>query len=182
MSLPFLLQHGFGFTQVATGFVMTPWPIVVAVMAPVAGRLSDRYAPGLLGGIGLAALALGLLGLSLFTNHGSTHAIIAWMAVCGLGFGLFQSPNLRAFMTSAPAHRSGSASGVSALVRLLGQSTGAALVAACFVFAGAAAPWLALRIGAGFALVGSCASLMRVMHRSGSATTDDDMAPGAEPG
>jgi MFS transporter, DHA2 family, multidrug resistance protein len=167
VSLPFLLQHGFGYTQVATGFVMTPWPIVVAVMAPIAGRLSDRYAPGLLGGIGLAILAIGLLGLSFFHTDTSTHALVVWMAVCGLGFGMFQSPNLRAFMTSAPAHRSGGASGMAALVRLLGQSTGAALVAACFLVASSSAPWLALRIGAGFALVGCAASLMRVVHRSG---------------
>jgi DHA2 family multidrug resistance protein-like MFS transporter len=171
VSLPFLLQHGFGYTQVATGFLMTPWPIVVAVMAPIAGRLSDRYAPGLLGGTGLALLSLGLLCVSFFRDATSTHWIIVWMAVCGMGFGLFQSPNLRAFMTSAPAHRSGSASGVAALVRLLGQSTGAALVAACFIVVGAAAPWVALRIGAGFALVGSAASLMRVLHRSGHTTT-----------
>lgn len=166
VSLPFLLQHGLGYTQVETGFVMTPWPIVVAVMAPIAGRLSDRYAPGLLGGTGLAILAVALFIVSFAGNDGSTHALVGWMALCGLGFGLFQSPNIRAFMTGAPAHRSGSASGVSALVRLLGQSTGAALVAACFIVVGAAAPWLALRLGAGFALVGSAASLLRVVHRA----------------
>ena len=54
------------------------------------------------------------------------------MAVCGAGFGFFQSPNLKAIMSSAPPRRSGGASGTVATSRLMGQSIGAALVALCF--------------------------------------------------
>ena len=62
------------------------------------------------------------------------------MLVCGAGFGFFQSPNLRAIMSSAPPGRSGGASGIVATSRLLGQSIGAALVALCFGIAGGARP------------------------------------------
>ncbi|MCV6802153.1 MFS transporter, partial [Achromobacter ruhlandii] len=60
VSLPFLFQTGLGYTQVHTGFLITPWPVVVAFMAPIAGRLSDHYPAGMLGGVGLALLALGM--------------------------------------------------------------------------------------------------------------------------
>ena len=53
VALPFLLQSTLGYSAVTTGLLMTPWPAVVAVMALIAGRLADRYPPGLLGGVGL---------------------------------------------------------------------------------------------------------------------------------
>src|SRR5229473_122440 len=56
VSLPFYFEDILGRSQVATGFFMTPWPLVVAMMAPIAGRLSNRYPAGILGGLGLALL------------------------------------------------------------------------------------------------------------------------------
>jgi DHA2 family multidrug resistance protein-like MFS transporter len=87
------------------------------------------------------------------------------MSICGIGFGLFQSPNLRALMSSAPAERSGGASGMIAISRLLGQTTGAALVALCFGLAGAAGPTWALWLGAAFAAVACVASTARLWAR-----------------
>ena len=169
VALPFLFQHALGRSAVETGFLMTPWPVVVAIMAPIAGRLSDRYSPGLLGGIGLAMLAAGMALLALLPAAPSV-ADIAWrMALCGAGFGFFQAPNLRAFLTSAPPGRSGGASGVASLVRLLGQTTGAALVAACFAVSQAQGPVLALALGGAFAGVAGLASLMRLSLRAAPA-------------
>ena len=162
VSLPFLFQHTLGRSQVETGFLMTPWPVVVALMAPLAGRLSDRYAPGLLGGIGLAGLAIGMGLLALLPADPSVTNIIWRMAICGAGFGFFQAPNLRAIMTSAPANRSGGASGIVATARLLGQALGAALVAACFAIAEAHGPALAMGLGAAFAGVASVVSFSRL--------------------
>ncbi|MCJ2038279.1 MFS transporter [Methylobacterium sp. J-059] len=162
VSLPFLFQHTLGRTQVETGFLMTPWPVVVALMAPLAGRLSDRYPPGLLGGIGLAGLAVGM-GLLAALPASPTVLDIGWrMAICGAGFGFFQAPNLRAIMTSAPPARSGGASGIVATSRLLGQTMGAALVAACFAIADAHGPALALGLGGAFAAVASVVSFLRL--------------------
>jgi len=166
VSLPFLLQHGFGFSQVETGFLITPWPVVVAVMAPIAGYLADRWAPGLLGGIGLAILAIGMALLATMTAPLSTVGIGWRLALCGAGFGFFQAPNVRAMMASAPLSRSGSAGGMVSLVRLLGQTTGAALVAACYAVFGTAGPTSALALGAGFAAAASIASLLRLSLRS----------------
>ena len=85
------------------------------------------------------------------------------MAVCGIGFGLFQTPNMKAIMSSAPPHRSGSASGIVATARLIGQTTGAALAALCFGLAGRDGAALALALGAGFAALGSVMSFLRLM-------------------
>ena len=88
---------------------------------------------------------------------------IVWrMAVCGLGFGFFQTPNLRAIMSSAPPDRSGGASGIVATARLTGQTTGAALAALCFALAGRDGATVALALGAGFAAVGAVMSFLRL--------------------
>jgi DHA2 family multidrug resistance protein-like MFS transporter len=163
VSLPFLLQSTLGYSAVATGLLMTPWPAVVAGMALVAGRLADRYPPGLLGGLGLVGLAAGMGALALLPPHASV-ADIAWRtALCGAGFGFFQAPNLKALMSSVPQRRSGGASGVVATARLLGQTLGAGLVALCFHLTQAHAPQAALWLGCAFALAGSVASVLRLL-------------------
>ncbi len=162
VSLPFYFQHVLGRDQVETGFLLTPWSVVVALMAPIAGRLSDRYPPGLLGGVGLAVMSAGMASLALMPANPSALEIGIRMCVCGAGFGFFQSPNLKALMASAPRERSGGASGVIATARLLGQATGAALVALSFSLAGTHGPGLALALGAGFAAVAAVASGLRL--------------------
>jgi len=132
VSLPFLFQHRFAMDQVTTGLLMTPWPLVVAVIAPFAGRLADRYSAGLLGGCGMAVMSLGLLAMSLLPDHPSEWDIVWRMTMCGVGFGFFNTPNNRAIITSAPPMRTGGASGMQATARLLGQSMGAAVVALVF--------------------------------------------------
>ncbi|MDR5661258.1 MFS transporter, partial [Burkholderia cenocepacia] len=92
VALPFWLQHSLGFSQVETGLYMTPWPLVIVFAAPLAGVLSDRYSAGILGGIGLALFAAGLLSLATIGAHPGTVDIVWRMALCGAGFGLFQSP------------------------------------------------------------------------------------------
>jgi DHA2 family multidrug resistance protein-like MFS transporter len=163
VALPFYFQHTLGRTQVDTGLLMTPWPVVVAIMAPIAGRLSDRYPPAILGGIGLAMLSVGLVLMALLPADPSVTGIAWRMALCGGGFGFFQSPNLRALMASAPPERSGGASGIVAMSRLTGQATGAALVALCFSLSATNGPALALALGAGFAAAASVASLLRLV-------------------
>jgi DHA2 family multidrug resistance protein-like MFS transporter len=163
VALPFYLEDILGRSQVETGFFMTPWPLVVAIMAPVAGRLSDRYPAGVLGGIGLVVLAFGMTLLALLPANPHVADIVWRMAVCGLGFGFFQAPNMKALMSSAPAGRSGSASGIVATARLTGQTTGAALAALCFGLADHEGATVALALGAGFAAVGSLMSFLRLV-------------------
>jgi len=79
-----------------------------------------------------------------------------------MGFGFFQAPNMKAIMSSAPLHRSGSASGIVATARLTGQTTGAALAALCFSLDGRHGAALALALGAGFAGFGAVMSFLRL--------------------
>ncbi|CAG4894797.1 Riboflavin transporter RibZ [Paraburkholderia saeva] len=166
VSLPFYFEDVLHRSQVETGFLMTPWPVVVALAAPIAGRLSDRYPPGLLGAIGLAILSAGMASLALLPPYPHVIDIAIRMAVCGAGFGFFQSPNLKALMASAPPERSGGASGIIATARLLGQTTGAALVALSFGIAGRHGPTLALSTGAVFAGAAAVASGLRLFAPS----------------
>jgi DHA2 family multidrug resistance protein-like MFS transporter len=115
-----------------------------------------------MGGIGLLLLCAGLLLLSGLTPAASTAEIVWRMALCGLGFALFQSPNLNALMSAAPPERSGGASGMVAMARLNGQAIGAALVALCFGLAGALGPVRALQVGAALAAVAALASSARL--------------------
>jgi MFS transporter, DHA2 family, multidrug resistance protein len=162
VTLPFLLQHLLGRSIAETGLLMTAWPLAVGVTAPLAGRLADRFPAGLLGGIGLAVFAMGLVALSLM-DASSTRPDILWrMALCGAGFGFFQSPNNRTIVTAAPRSRSGAAGGMLATARLLGQTTGAVAVAAGFHWAGVAAGPLLLRAAAAAALIAAVISMLRL--------------------
>jgi MFS transporter, DHA2 family, multidrug resistance protein len=131
VALPFEIQR-LGRTPAETGLLMTPWPLAVAFAAPIAGRLADRYSAGLLGGVGLAMMSLGLALVAFFPENGTSVDLMWRMALCGLGFGFFQSPNNRALLASAPRSRSGAAGGMQGTARLLGQSIGAAGVAILF--------------------------------------------------
>jgi DHA2 family multidrug resistance protein-like MFS transporter len=162
VSLPFYFEDVLMRSQVETGFFLTPWPLVVAIMAPIGGRLSDRYPVGILGGIGLVLLGFGMVLLATLPASPSVANIVWRTVICGIGFGFFQTPNMKALMSSAPPHRSGSASSIVATARLIGQTTGAALAASCFTLAGHDGATLALALGAGFAALGSVLSFLRL--------------------
>ena len=120
VALPFYLQEVCGYDDVATGLLLTAWPAVIMVVAPAAGMLVERVHAGILGGTGLAAMAAGLFLLAFLPEHPTDFDIIWRLALCGAGFGLFQSPNNSILIASAPPERSGSASGMLATARLIG--------------------------------------------------------------
>ncbi len=162
VALPFFFQNILGRTQVETGYLMTPWPVAVAIMAPIAGRLSERYPAAILGGVGMVLLCLGMVSLVFMPTSPSVIDIVWRMVLCGAGFGFFQTPNLRALMSAAPPERSGGASGVIATSRLLGQTIGAAMVALCLGLFPAKGSIVALGVGAAFATAASVASFSRL--------------------
>src|SRR3984893_4330362 len=166
VSLPFYFEEVLLRSQVETGFFMTPWPLVVAIMAPIGGRLSDRYPAGILGGLGLALLGVGMVLLATLPATPGVANIVWRMVICGIGFGFFQTPNMKALMSSAPVGRSGSASGIVATARLTGQTSGAALASLCFGFAGREGATLALVLGAAFAALGCLMSSLRLVARA----------------
>jgi DHA2 family multidrug resistance protein-like MFS transporter len=160
IALPFHLQR-IGYSAVEVGLLITPWPIGTAIFAPIAGRLSDRYPAGLLGLIGLIAFAAGLAALASLTATGGIAAVAWRMALAGAGFGLFQSPNNRTIQASAPRARSGGASGMQAMARLIGQTVGAALTALILARA-IPGPTIAVWSAAAFAVLGACVSAARL--------------------
>ncbi|WLP22035.1 MFS transporter [Raoultella ornithinolytica] len=162
VSLPFFLQSVMGRSEVETGLLLTPWPLATMVMAPLAGYMIEKVHAGLLGAIGLLVMACGLFGLALLPSSPSDLDIIWRMALCGAGFGLFQSPNNHTIVSSAPAQRSGGASGMLGTARLLGQSTGAALVALLLNLQGNSGTHSALLLAGGLAVIAATVSGLRV--------------------
>ena len=132
ISLPFYFAVGGNMSQTQIGLLITPWPAVIVLIAPLAGRLSDRYPAGLLGGIGLAVLTVGLFVLNLLPSDPAFIDAVWRMMLSGIGFGFFQSPNNRALISAAPRSRSGVASGVLSTSRLTGQTLGGVTVAVIF--------------------------------------------------
>ncbi len=163
VALPFFLTEVQGYGAVATGLLMTPWLLTTAAVAPVAGRLADRHSAGLLGGIGMGVFAVGLLCLALLPVHAGPPDIVWRMAVCGLGFGFFQSPNNRAIIGSAPPSRTGGASGMLGTARLLGQTVGAALVALMLGRFPGHGTTLSLALATGIAAVAAGVSVLRLL-------------------
>ena len=169
IALPFYFQYVGGLSPIDTGLLMTPWPAILVIVAPIAGRLSDRYPAGVLGSLGLLVMTCGLVSLLLMPASPS-YANVAWrMLLSGFGFGFFQSPNNRLLVGSAPAERSGAGSGMLATARLSGQTIGSALVALSFGLTGARAgievahgTTLALSIGATFAFCAMVVSALRL--------------------
>jgi len=162
VALPFLLQHGFGQSALMTGLYITPWPLTVAVAAPLAGRLSSRVSTGLLCAIGGVGLALGLAGLAVWPVGGGPAALVPLIMLAGLGFGLFQTPNNRNMLLAAPRERSGAAGGMQGTARLAGQTIGAVAMTLLFSLASVgAAPRIGLALGAAATLAAGLVSLMR---------------------
>ncbi|CNE98009.1 putative transport protein [Yersinia nurmii] len=166
VSLPFFLQNVLGRDEVATGLLLTPWPLATVVAAPIAGRLVERYQAGLLGGIGLAVFASGLFLLATLPTNPSDLNIIWRMMLCGIGFGLFQSPNNHTIISAAPPNRSGGASGMLGTSRLLGQTSGAALVALMFHQFADNATYASLLLAGGFATLAAIVSLLRISPKT----------------
>ena len=178
VSLPFYFQGVLHRSQVDTGLLMTPWPLAAGIAASFAGQLADKYSAPILSGAGLAVLALGLAALGLMPSETTAFEIAGLMAICGLGFGFFQSPNNRTMLSSAPMDRSGAAGGMLATARLTGQTIGATIAAIAFRFS-AHAETVALVVAAAFAFAGALASLSRLRLRDPVNESEEQSLPDA---
>ena len=173
VALPFYLQHGLGRSALATGLLMTPWPLTVALAAPLSGRLSNRVPTAWLCASGGMCLAAGLGLAAAWPVHRSLVPLVCFTMVAGLGFGFFQTPNNRNMLLSAPRARSGAAGGMQGTARLVGQTAGAVLMALLFRLAEAdVAPRLGLAAGALLALAGGLVSTFRIARTSRDTASD----------
>jgi len=165
IALPFEIER-LGYSAAQVGLLMTPWPVALAVIAPIAGKLADRYSADSLGAIGLVLFGCGLCCLMFHAPQAGVPDFLWRAALCGVGFGLFQSPNLRLILSSAPIARSGAAGAMQNAARLLGQSLGATIVALLFRFFPRTGSNVTLGVAAVIAIVAAAASATRLRLRT----------------
>lgn len=168
VTMPFYLVHDLGRLQVETGLLLTPWPLAVAVAAPLSGWLADRVvSPALLGSVGMAVFATGLALLAALPPDPSNIDIVWRTTLCGLGFGIFQSPNNKLLITSAPKERSGGVGGIQSTARLLGQTLGAVLVGLMFGYAPEHGAVIAFAVASACGAVACITGGLRPVKRTG---------------
>lgn len=134
--LSLYLQYIKGLTPQGAGVVLIAQPIVMAVLSPLAGKLSDKIEPRVIASLGMTLTTLGLILLALINQHTTLLFVVISLLVLGFGFALFSSPNMNAIMSSVAKKYYGIASGAVGTMRLLGQmlSMGiATLVIALFI-------------------------------------------------
>jgi EmrB/QacA subfamily drug resistance transporter len=128
--MPFYAENVLGYDPQQTGLLMATVPAALGIIAPVSGSLSDRFGSRPITVAGLAVLVAGFLAVSSLDAGTTTLGYVLRFLPVGLGMGIFQSPNNSAIMGAAPRERLGIASGMLAVTRTLGQTTGIATLGA----------------------------------------------------
>lgn len=132
--LSFFLQYINGLDSQITGLILVVQPMIMALVAPLAGKLSDKKDPQILAAIGLAISTVSLFILSFINKDSSISFIIISLLILGFGFGMFSSPNTKAIMGSVERKYYGTASATVSSVRLIGQSFSIGIVTVIFSF------------------------------------------------
>ncbi|WP_035790230.1 MFS transporter [Clostridium beijerinckii] len=125
--LPFYLQDVMNYTPEHTGLILMVYPLILTVVAPVSGNLSDKIGSEILTFIGLVLIGFGLILMSSLNVGSSLLVMIIFIGIMSIGMGLFQSPNNSLIMSTVPKDKLGIAGSVNALVRNLGMVCGIAL-------------------------------------------------------
>ncbi len=126
------LQYIKGMSPQGAGMLLVAQPVCMALLSPVAGRISDRIEPRMIASGGMALTAVGLILLTLLDFSSSTAFIAGTLVLLGIGFAFFSSPNMNAIMGAVPRKYYGTASGTVATMRLIGQMTSMAMVTVIF--------------------------------------------------
>jgi len=171
VSLPFYLQQIMQRPQWSVGLLMAGWPAGAALIALVAGRLSDKYPVAILSGLGAGAMALGIAVIVLAPVSTPDVLLVAAMFVAGVGFGFFQTPNNRVLIRAAPRHRAGALGGLQATTRVFGQTFGAATVASAFALSVNWGSTIGLSVGFCFAVLAVLVNVIR--HRQAGVSRSD---------
>ncbi len=118
--MPFYLEKIVGYGPAATGTILTPIPLAMAIVAPFAGHISDKVGSRIMTTSGMAVCALATL-LLIFLGHSpNITLLVSELILLGIGMGLFTPPNNSAIMGSAPKERLGVAGGILNMMRALG--------------------------------------------------------------
>ncbi|MBL6927652.1 MAG: MFS transporter [Rhodospirillales bacterium] len=119
--LSLYLQHLKGMSPQAAGLVLVAQPVMMAIVSPLAGRLSDRIEPRIISSLGMACSTTALIALIFLNGDTPLSFLMVVLAVFGTGLGLFTSPNTNAIMSSVDRRFYGIATGIMGTMRLLGQ-------------------------------------------------------------
>jgi MFS family permease len=114
------LQYVKGFDPGSAGLVLVVMPAASAIVAPLAGRLSDRIEPRIIASAGMALTAIGVAIFVFLNEKTPLELIIGNLVLVGFGQALFSSPNTNAIMSSAPKTAYGVASAIVATMRQIG--------------------------------------------------------------
>jgi MFS family permease len=115
------LQYLKGFDARTAGLIMISQPVMMALLSPLAGKLSDKRNPGVIASLGMGLTATGLILLCFINENSAVSSIVFLLLLMGTGFGLFSSPNSNAIMSSVEKRHLGVASGVVGTMRMVGQ-------------------------------------------------------------
>ncbi|WP_378956385.1 MFS transporter [Pelosinus sp. sgz500959] len=129
---PFYLHSILLFSPTEIGLAITPFPLLMAVIAPVSGYLSERISPALLSSSGLSIVMIGLWYLSTLDTQSVIWNVLIGQGILGIGHGMFQSPNNNSVLSCVPKEKVGLASGMSALMRNIGMVSGTAVTVSVF--------------------------------------------------
>jgi len=125
--LPFYLQYVMKMTPSSAGLIMMVSPIILSVVAPMSGYISDRVGSEVLTFLGLIGTSLGLFLISTLNQYSHLGALIVFIAIMSMGNGMFQSPNNSLVMSTVDKSNLGIAGSINALVRNLGMVFGISL-------------------------------------------------------
>ncbi|HML06373.1 MAG TPA: MFS transporter, partial [Methanobacterium sp.] len=120
--LSLYLQYIKGFDEASAGIILIAQPVIMAILAPIAGRLSDKYDPRIIATIGMSLTTIGLFTFSFLNSATDIWFILIGLVTLGAGFGLFSSPNTNAIMGSVERRFLGIASATVSTMRLIGQT------------------------------------------------------------
>jgi MFS family permease len=132
--MPFYLQSIMGFTPSQMGWIIITNSIVIVMVAPIAGALSDRFGSRLLCTAGASLVVLAQFLIASLTRSSSVPSIMFPMALTGLGLAIFGSPNQSAILGSVPQDKVGGAAGMSVTTGRIGASCGVALATTLFTY------------------------------------------------
>ena len=167
VALPFFLVETLHYSFAKAGLYLVPWPAAITLVAPLSGELANRVRTAFLCCIGGGLLAAGLLWLAFLPMDHRGCLFVVGMVISGVGFALFQTPNNKVLLLSAPKARSGAAGAMQGTARLAGQTLGAIITSLLLgQFMMHVALHLSLVIAAGLAALAGAISFTRASYES----------------
>jgi EmrB/QacA subfamily drug resistance transporter len=122
--VPYYIVNTLGYTAQSGGLLLTTCPAATALIAPLAGKLSDRFGTARLSSFGLGVEALGLWSIAQLHSNSPTLIVILALSLVGVGLGLFQAPNMSFVMGAIPREQQGVAGSMTQMMRTLGVVLG----------------------------------------------------------